>query len=138
MNRLLAVTIVLLALTGCSKNEPAEAPEPPAGQAFEILAGGGTTARADRALDTKLSGVVKDLEIAPDGTAYLLIAEGGTTRLDRIRPDGSHTTINLLDARDVGSQIAIGPDGSVYVNLYWGDKKRTPSTGSGRTAPGNR
>jgi hypothetical protein len=99
-------------------------PKPPAGQAFEILAGGGKSASADRALDLDLSGTVEDLEVAPDGTAYLLISEDGTARLERIGADGAHTTTHLLAARDVGSQLAIGPDGSVYVNLYWGDEKK--------------
>jgi hypothetical protein len=128
VNRLLAATFVLLlTVTGCSKGgapQPTDAPKGPVGQPFELLAGGGTSPLADRALDLQLSGQVLDLEVAPDGTAYLLTAEHGTTRLDRIRPDGKHATLDLVDGQDVGSQVAVGPDGSAYVNLYWADKKR--------------
>jgi len=127
VNRLLAATILLsLAITGCSKDgagQPVAEGTVPAGQPFEVLAGGGQNPLAQRALDTDLSGTVEDLEVAPDGTAYLLITRGGKARLEQIRPDGTHATINLQDAQDVGRQIAVGPDGSVYVNLHWGDKK---------------
>jgi hypothetical protein len=101
-----------------------DAPKPPAGQAFEILAGGGKSTSAERALDLELSGTVRDLEVAPDGTAYLLMSDGATARLERIRPDGTHATISLLNGRHIGTQLAVGPDGSVYVNLYWGEEKK--------------
>lgn len=69
-------------------------------------------------MDAALIGRAEDLEVAPDGTAYLLIYSDGAAHLERIRPDGTRTRIKLMGTEHVGEQIAVGPDGSVYVNLY--------------------
>ncbi|WP_328332641.1 hypothetical protein OHA70_14510 [Kribbella sp. NBC_00382] len=87
---------------------------------FEIVAGGGTNAFAEKALDAQIKGAVWDLEFAPDGTANLLINDG-KLRLQRIRPDGTLTKVELGYGQ-VGRRIAVGPDGSAYVNLHSGEK----------------
>jgi hypothetical protein len=87
---------------------------------FEIVAGGGTDASAEKALDAKIQGAAWDLEFAPDGTANLLINDG-KLRLQRIRPDGTLTKVELGYGQ-VGRRIAVGPDGSAYVNLHSGER----------------
>ncbi|WP_157979716.1 NHL repeat-containing protein [Kribbella monticola] len=128
MNRLLTATLLLsMTVTGCStggETQPPPRPKTTVGQPFEVLAGGGRDALAQRALDTDLTGMVDDLEVAPDGTAYLLVSADGKARIERIRPDGTHATIALQDAADTGRQLAVGPDGSVYVDLFRGDEKK--------------
>jgi hypothetical protein len=150
--RLLTATVALtLVITGCSittnpsetstpqAHEPTSAGTPqastptPAGTPrsqkpaattpFEIVAGGGTDATADKALDAKIIGAAWDIEIAPDGTANLLVNnDKGQLRLERIRPDGTRTKVDLDYNRNLGRRIAVGPDGSAYVNLHVGEK----------------
>ncbi|GAA0934908.1 hypothetical protein GCM10009554_21350 [Kribbella koreensis] len=105
---------------------PADTPrsqQPAATTPFEIVAGGGTDATADKALDAKILGAAWDIEIAPDGTANLLINnDRGQLRLERIRPDGTRAKVDLDYNRNLGRRIAVGPDGSAYVNLHVGEK----------------
>lgn len=89
-------------------------PAPP----FKIVAGGGTNPLPEKALDAKNEGAVWDLEFAPDGTANLLINTEGKLRLQRIRPDGTLTKVELGYGQSVGNRIAVGPDGSAYVNQH--------------------
>ena len=120
MNRFLAACWILCTITtGCSTDDAANGQTPaPAGQPFEVLAGGGRDVEAGRALDAALIGRAEDLEVAPDGTAYLLIYSDGAAHLERIRPDGTRTRIKLMETERTGNQVTLGPDGSVYVNLY--------------------
>jgi hypothetical protein len=127
VTRLLAATLVLtLALAACSQDSTTQQPaqdKPAVGQPFEVVAGGGDSVRTNDARKLKLSGSVQDLEVAPDGTAYLLITQAGESHVAQVGPDGAYTEITLQRTADVGNQIAVGPDGSVYVNLDIGGPK---------------
>ncbi|MEU4390480.1 hypothetical protein [Kribbella sp. NPDC023855] len=131
MHRPLAAAALILVITGCTATTPSPAgrTQAPTARAeaappFEIVAGGGTDAFAGKAIDRKLTGAVRDLELAPDGTVNLLISSDGPDQLQRITPDGTLTKIDLDYAQNIGRQIAVGPDGSTYVNLNVGRASR--------------
>ncbi|MFI5710807.1 hypothetical protein [Kribbella sp. NPDC051620] len=105
--------------------QPTKGTTPSVAPLFEIVAGGGTEADAKQALDAKILGAAWDVEFAPDGTANLLINADDHKRLERIRPDGTRTVVPLDQAWRMGTEIAVGPDGSTYVDLWIGTKKNT-------------
>ncbi|MEV6411760.1 hypothetical protein [Kribbella sp. NPDC051718] len=108
-----------------SSEQPPESTNPQVAPRFEIVAGGGTDANATQALGAKIGGAVWDIEFARDGTANLLINSLDHKRLERIRPDGTRTVVPLDQAWRMGTEIAVGPDGSAYIDLRIGTKKNT-------------
>jgi serine/threonine-protein kinase len=79
-------------------------------------------------------GITVSIAVASDGTVYSgdIVREGVGGGVVRIRPDG--TTTRIVSSRDVNG-VAVGPDGTVYVNFYGQKriKRLDPITGALRT-----
>ena len=105
---LVAASLLLSACTDDSKKQTDGLP-------VEILAGGGTDPLAARGLDAKITGIVKDLEVGRDGVVRLLSWIDGKTSILLIHPDGTLQRINLGAAGQLGDELAVADDGTMYV-----------------------
>jgi hypothetical protein len=76
-------------------------------------------------------GITVSIAVAPDGTVYSgdVARNGVGGGVVRIRPDG--TTTRIVRSPDANS-VALGPDGTVYVNFYLQKriKRLDPATGA--------
>jgi hypothetical protein len=128
-----------LLLSGCTGGST----KAPTGQTVEIVAGGGSSPVATRALDLKLTGWVADLEVGRDGVVRLLTTanKGATVRL--FRPDGAVQQVDLGPGLEDSSELAVADDGTLYVSHSVGSVgivskvsatgKVTPVVGNGRS-----
>ncbi len=102
----LAVPVVLTALllAACSGGEPD-------GQRVEILGG-----------DTRIDGVLRDLDVGPDGVVRLATTGGDRASIWSLRPGGAPARTGLDPEVKTVAQIAAAKDGTVYVsagNALW-------------------
>ncbi|MFG1909582.1 hypothetical protein [Kribbella sp. NPDC048928] len=104
-----------LLISACGNNSGKG--EDPLGQAFEVVAGGGSDPAATRALDTKLTGLIGDLEVAADGVVRLLVTETSGRSIVAISPAGQVQRIKLKTAQRGANQLAVADDGSLYVSF---------------------
>ena len=138
VRRIVPVVLVALTLTACSGGA-GEAGDAPEGQPVEVVAGGGTAADAGRALDARISGVLRDLEAGPDGVVRLGTTDGDRAVIWSVRPDGTLERTELpAQVRSV-NQIATARDGTVYVSsgngLWRADGERVVGNGEDGFTP---
>jgi hypothetical protein len=102
------VALAVVVLTGCSE----KAPE---GQRVEIVAGGGSGGSGARALDARIGGSLRDLDVGADGAVRLLTDEGGHVAIWRVQADGGLKKISVASAVKSAEQLAVAKDGTAYV-----------------------
>lgn len=109
------VAMTALLLSACDNNS-GKVDDPP-GQAIEVMAGGGSDPAATRALDTKLTGTIEDIEVAADGVVRLLVTEATGRSIVAISPAGQVQRIKLTTRERGANQLAVADDGSLYVSF---------------------
>lgn len=103
---------VALLLTACSDEDPGK----DAGQEVQIVAGGGNTPNATKALDLALTGRPSDLDIGADGTIRLLVTENNRVSIWVIKPDGSAHRILVTRGITSAAELAVAKDGTLYIS----------------------
>lgn len=117
MRTILGLLAVLAVAAGCSSGE--------GGQQVEVVAGGGADAAAAKALDAKIDGSLRDLEVGSDGVVRLLV-DGDKVAVWEIKgADARKIELDLTSAE----QLAVDKDGTLYVSSGAGLWK-VPSSGT--------
>jgi hypothetical protein len=109
VRRAVPVALAVVALTGCSE----KAPE---GQRVEIVAGGGSGANTGRALDAKIDGLLRDLDVGADGAVRLLTVDGDRVVIWRVGSGGALKRIDVDAAVKTADQLAAAKDGTMYIS----------------------
>src|SRR4051812_24733329 len=104
------VALGVVALAACSGGEVAD------GQQVEIVAGGGGSADAARAVDAKILGTLWDLDAGGDGVLGLLTADDDRVTIWRVRGDGALKKVELGGEVKTAEQVAAAKDGTTYVS----------------------